>query len=181
MRKIGILLLVLGFCGTANAVVLKIATITPEGSQWMTDMRAGAKETKERTDGRVQFKYYGGGIQGNDTKVLGKMRIGSLQGGAFTPTSLQALYPDLNLLGLPMMFESEEEAAYVRGFLDEKLKVGLEEAGFVSGRIEYSERGKWSVVKREEEKGQKKEKGESKTGVGKGGLSVMSQKLILRR
>jgi TRAP-type C4-dicarboxylate transport system substrate-binding protein len=132
MRKLGILILALGFCGIANAAVLKIATITPEGSQWMTDMRAGAKEIKERTDGRVQIKYYGGGIQGNDTKVLGKMRIGSLQGGAFTPTSLQALYPDLNLPGLPMMFESEEEAAYVRGFLDEKLKVGLEEVGYVS-------------------------------------------------
>lgn len=132
MRKLGILILALGFCGTASAAVLKIATITPEGSQWMTDMRAGAKEIKERTDGRVQIKYYGGGIQGNDAKVLGKMRIGSLQGGAFTPTSLQALYPDLNLPGLPMMFESEEEAAYVRSFLDEKLKIGLEEAGFVS-------------------------------------------------
>jgi TRAP-type C4-dicarboxylate transport system substrate-binding protein len=45
---------------------------------------------------------------------------------------LQAQYPDLNLLGLPMMFESEEEAAYVRGFLDKKLKAGLEEAGYVS-------------------------------------------------
>jgi TRAP-type C4-dicarboxylate transport system substrate-binding protein len=132
MRNLGILILVLVFSGAADAAVLKIATITPEGSQWMKDMRAGAKEIQERTDGRVQIKYYGGGIMGNDTKVLGKIRIGNLQGGAFTPTSLQALYADINLPGLPMMFESEGEAAYVRGFLDEKLKAGLEEAGFVS-------------------------------------------------
>ena len=132
MRKLGFMVVALAFCGMANGAVLKIATITPEGSEWMTDMRAGAKEIETRTEGRVQIKYYGGGIMGNDTKVLGKIRIGNLHGGAFTPTSLQALYPDINLLGLPMMFESEEEAAYVRGHLDERLQAGLEEAGFVS-------------------------------------------------
>ena len=132
MKKLGFLFLALISCGLANGATLKIATITPEGSQWMTDMRAGAKAIKERTDGRVQIKYYGGGIMGNDTKVLGKIRIGNLQGGAFTPTSLQAIYPDINLPGLPMMFESEDEAAYVRGFLDDRLQAGLREAGYVS-------------------------------------------------
>jgi len=132
MRKLGLLFLALTFSGIANGAVLKIATVTPEGSKWMKDMREGAKEIKERTGGRVQIKYYGGGIMGNDTKVLGKIRIGNLQGGALTPIALQALYPDINLLGLPMAFESEEEAAYVRGHLDKRFQAGLEEAGFVS-------------------------------------------------
>jgi len=132
MRQLGFLLLALSVCGLANGAVLKIATVTPEGSQWMQDMRAGAKEIKERTDGRVQIKYYGGGIMGNDTKVLGKIRIGSLHGGAFTPVALQALYPDINLYGLLMMFESEAEAAHVREHLDKRMQEGLEEAGFVS-------------------------------------------------
>ena len=98
----------------------------------MKDMRASSKEIKERTDGRVDIKYYGGGVMGNDAKVLGRIRIGALQGGAFTPTALASIYPDLNLYGLPMVFNSEEEAAYVRERLDATLKEGLEEAGFVS-------------------------------------------------
>ena len=98
----------------------------------MTDMRDSAKEIKERTEGRVQIKYYGGGVMGNDQKVLSRIRIGSLQGGAFTPTSLASQYTDLNLYGLPMVFDSEEEAAYVRGMLDETLMAGLEEAGWVN-------------------------------------------------
>jgi len=132
MRKLAFLLLALTACGLANGAVLKIATVTPEGSQWMQDMRAGAKEIRERTDGRVQIKYYGGGIMGNDTKVLGKIRIGSLHGGAFTPVALQALYPDINLYGLLMIFESEAEVAHVRERLDKRMQDGLEEAGFVS-------------------------------------------------
>ena len=127
------LMLVVALGGmSANAATLKIATVTPEGSQWMTDMRASAAEIKERTNGRVQIKYYGGGVMGNDTKVLGRIRIGALQGGAFTPTALAAQYPDLNLYGLPLVFESEEEAAYVRERMDEDLRKGLEDAGFVS-------------------------------------------------
>ena len=115
-----------------QAATLKIATVTPENSQWMKDMRAGAKEIKERTEGRVQIKYYGGGIMGNDQKVLSRIRIGALQGGAFTPTALAGQYSNLNLYGLPMVFDSEEEAAYARSRLDARLSAGLEEAGFVN-------------------------------------------------
>lgn len=132
MKKLLITFACLIFCLPAHAATLKIATVTPEGSQWMKDMRASAKEIKERTEGRVKVKYYGGGIMGNDTKVLGRIRIGSLQGGAFTPVALSELYPELNLYGLPLVFDSEEEAAYVRERMDDKLRKGLEDAGFVS-------------------------------------------------
>jgi TRAP-type C4-dicarboxylate transport system substrate-binding protein len=132
MNKFLITLLALALSGTAGAATLKIATVTPEGSQWMKDMRESAKEIKERTDGRVQIKYYGGGVMGNDAKVLGKIRIGALQGGAFTPAALSGIYADLNIYGMPLVFDSEEEAAYVRAQLDDTLQEGLETAGFVN-------------------------------------------------
>ena len=116
----------------AMSATLKIATVTPEGSAWMKEMRSSAEEIRERTDGRVQIKYYGGGVMGNDKKVLNRIRLGSLQGGAFTPTALASQYPDLNLYGLPLVFDSTEEAAFARQRLDKKLEAGLEEAGFVN-------------------------------------------------
>lgn len=120
------------FSMPAMALTLKIATVTPEGSQWMKDMRSSANEIKERTEGRVKIKYYGGGIKGDDAKVLAQIRIGQLQGGAFTPSALAAIYPDLNIYGMPLVFNSAEEAAYVRGHLDSRLRRGLEDAGFVN-------------------------------------------------
>lgn len=116
----------------AQVTELKIATVLPENTQWMKGMRAGAAEIEQRTDGRVQFKFYSGGIQGNPQTVLRKIKIGQLQGGAFTPTDLQDVYPDLNIYGLPFLFESAEEASYVREVIDPKLAAGLEDAGFVS-------------------------------------------------
>ena len=116
----------------AHAETLKIATVTPEGSAWMKEMRESARLVKERTNGRVEIKYYGGGVMGNDTKVLGRIRIGSLQGAAVTPSAVAAQYPDMNLLGLPLIFDTEDEAAFVRARLDEKLRKGLEDAGYVN-------------------------------------------------
>lgn len=132
MKNFALAILALACAGIANAATLKIATVTPEGSQWMKDMRESAAEIRERTDGRVQIKYYGGGVMGNDTKVLGRIRIGALQGGAFTPSALGSRYPDVNLYGLPLIFSSEDEAAYVRERMDEALIDGLEQAGFVT-------------------------------------------------
>ena len=132
MKKLIIAGLLLVCAGFAQAATLKLATVTPEGSEWMKQMRAGATEIEQRTNGRVQIKFYGGGVQGNDAKVLGKIRIGALQGGAFTPTALSTLYPDINLYGMPMVFESEDEAAWVRKQMDDELRQGLEKAGFVS-------------------------------------------------
>jgi TRAP-type C4-dicarboxylate transport system substrate-binding protein len=132
MKKLFLILAMMAFSLPSYAVTLKIATATPDGTQWMDDMRSGAKEIKERTDGRVQIKYYGGGIKGDDKKVLGQIRIRQLQGGAFTPSALASQYLDLNLYGMPLVFESEGEAAYVRSRMDKRLQQGLEDAGFVN-------------------------------------------------
>lgn len=132
MKKLILTLFLLAGPLLASAATLKVATVTPEGSQWMTEMRASAAEIKERTEGRVLIKYYGGGVQGNDNKVLQKIRIGSLQGGAFTPAALGTRYPDINLYGLPLIFDTYEEADYVRERMDEQLMAGLEGSGFVS-------------------------------------------------
>ncbi len=132
MKKFILSIVVLMLSAPAMAVTLKIATVTPNGSQWMKDMRAGAAEIKQRTEGRVLIKYYGGGVKGDDAKVLGQIRIRQLQGGAFTPSALASQYPDLNLYGMPVVFDSEEEAAYVRSRMDARLQQGLEDAGFVN-------------------------------------------------
>jgi len=132
MKRIGILILALLLGGLADAATLKIATVAPEGSAWMKEMRTGAKEIEERTEGRVKIKFYGGGVMGNDSKVLGKIRIGNLHGGAFTPSALQKIYPEIALYGLPLTFESVEEVAYVRARLDKTIQDGLEQAGFIN-------------------------------------------------
>ncbi len=130
--KIAIVTVMLLPSVSAAAVDLKLATLAPERSGWVQDMRKGAKEIKERTDGRVNVKLYVGGSQGNSEQVLRAIRTKRLHGGAFTPTDLQDRYADVNIYGLPFLFESAAEVDYVREQLDDTLLQGLEEAGFIS-------------------------------------------------
>jgi len=116
----------------AQAVDIKIASVAPDGSRWMQQMRAGAEEVARRTDGRVAIKFYPGGVMGNDAQVLRKIRIGQLQGGAFTAGGLGERYGALNLYGIPLLFRSLDEIDAVRAVFDPELEAGLERAGFVT-------------------------------------------------
>jgi len=116
----------------AAAQTLKIATIAPEGSSWMNDMRAGAKAIEDHTEGRVKIKFYGGGVQGNDKQVQRKMRTGQLQGGAFTSGGLNMFQRDADLFSLPLLFNSIDEARYVRARLEGELRQRLEDAGYAN-------------------------------------------------
>ncbi|MFW2440247.1 MAG: TRAP transporter substrate-binding protein DctP [Arenicellales bacterium] len=112
------------------AMTLKIATLAPDGTAWMKNMRAAAKEINEKTAGRVKLKFYPGGVMGNDKSVMKKIRLGQLQGGALTGGSLATTYPDMQIYSLPMVFENYGEIDHVRPVIDPLLKQGMEKRGF---------------------------------------------------
>ena len=98
----------------------------------MNDMRAGAKAIEKNTEGRVKFKFYGGGVQGNDKQVQRKMRTGQLHGGAFTSGALNKFQKDADLFSMPMVFNSIDEVRYVRKQMDAEIRRRLEDAGYVN-------------------------------------------------
>ena len=107
MKKTALLLVSLMAITTQSyALTLKVATLSPDGSAWMTKMRAGASEIEAKTQKRVVFKFYTGGTMGNDRAVLNKIKIGQLQGGAVTIGSLADFYKDAQIYAMPLLFKS---------------------------------------------------------------------------
>ena len=118
-------------CGSAQAATtIKIATVAPDGTAWMREMRAGGDAIKARTSDRVQIKYYPGGVMGDEPAVLRKIKIGQLQGGAFTGGELSQLVKDAQIYSLPFLFKTQDEVDKVRVQLDPLLKKSFEQAGF---------------------------------------------------
>jgi TRAP-type C4-dicarboxylate transport system substrate-binding protein len=115
---------------TQAATTIKIATVAPDGTAWMREMRAGAEAVKKRTDDRVEIKYYPGGVMGDEATVLRKIKIGQLQGGAFTGGELSALDKDAQIYSLPFLFKTQDEVDKVRAQIDPLLKKSFEDAGF---------------------------------------------------
>ena len=135
------LLVILGgllWIGPAVAQTLKVATLAPEGSDWMLALRTASDEIESLTDGRVKLKLYGGGVQGSDQNVIRKMRVGQLHGMTTTGGGLAMLDPDAGLYSLPMMFREPGEVDYVRRRMDSELRQGLEDAGWVNFGFTFS-------------------------------------------
>jgi TRAP-type C4-dicarboxylate transport system substrate-binding protein len=130
----GLVIVVLG-SGAAvgdSATTLKIATLAPDGSYWVNELRASADEISRRTDGRVELRLYPGGTMGDDQAVLRKMRIGQLHGGGMLSGTLATRVPDLELYGLPLLFRSYDEVDRVRAAFDGRLLAELEANGLVA-------------------------------------------------
>ena len=126
-----LVLLILFGASSVYGKTLKIATLSPEGSDWMQKMRAGAKEIEEKTNGRVKFKFYPGGVMGDDQAVLRKIKIGQLQGGALTGGSIIKANPDYRIFSLLLTYKNQGEINYVRQYIDPIIKKGFEKGGFV--------------------------------------------------
>lgn len=109
-----------------KAVELKIATLVPEGSLWDKLEREFAEEVKKTTQGRVRFKFYAGGIAGDEPDVLRKMRLGQLHGGVFTLSGLGDVLPDLRIMDIPLFLRSEEEVEHLLHELEDGFRKDLE-------------------------------------------------------
>jgi TRAP-type C4-dicarboxylate transport system substrate-binding protein len=130
-RKILAVLLLAFYSISSQAITLKIATVAPAGTVWMKEMKAGANTISDRTQGRVKLKFYPGGVMGSEQAVHRKIKVGQLQGGAFSSGGLADVYPDIQCLNLPMLFDTFDEVDYVRARMEPVMKTNLEANGFV--------------------------------------------------
>jgi len=112
--------------------MIKFATLAPEGSTWMKSMHQMDDEIRARTDNRVGFKFYPGGVQGDEKDVLRKIRNGQLHGGGFTGFGLGAVAADVRVLEMPFMFRDLAELDYVRGKIDGQLDQVFDDGGYVN-------------------------------------------------
>jgi TRAP-type transport system periplasmic protein len=113
------------------ARTIKFATLAPLGSTWMNVMTALAREVEAKTGGDLKFKFYAGGVAGDEKDVVMKIRIGELQGGAFTGVGLGEIAPETRLLDAPWLFRSRAELDLIRRDFGPELSAAVAKKGFV--------------------------------------------------
>ncbi len=111
--------------------VIKFATLAPEGSSWMKSMRRLAEKVKKATDGNVSFRFYPGGVSGDEKDVIRKMRIGQLHGAGFTGVGLGQILPEVRVLDLPFLFNNDEEIHHVYSEMSDYFAGRYEDKGYV--------------------------------------------------
>jgi hypothetical protein len=74
---------------------LRIATLAPSGSPWTEFLERAAAEITSETDGRITFKYFTGGQQGDERDFIRKINLGQLDGAAVTSAGLAMIDPSI--------------------------------------------------------------------------------------
>ena len=114
----------------AKEIRLKIAVIAPVRTIWGQKLKAAAKEIKEKTDGRVTLQIYFGGVQGDELKVVQKIRIGQLHGAGFMARGMSKVCPDSLVFTIPMLFHNDEEAIRMNEKMQDYFQQQAREKGF---------------------------------------------------
>lgn len=138
---IALMLLVSPTAGAAESLEIKIATLAPEGSSWMKTFEDINAEVSTKTNAQVRFKFYPGGILGDEKDMLRKMHIGQIHGAVLTAAGLSAIFGEMDVFQIPFLFQSYEEVDFVikemEGFFsaglekNEHVLLGWSEGGFV--------------------------------------------------
>jgi TRAP-type C4-dicarboxylate transport system substrate-binding protein len=132
MSRIAVLvLLALALPARADPVVLKIATVAPEGSSWAREFKAFSREVEHATDGAVRIKWYLGGIAGDELEMGERVRRGQLDGVGSAGMLCERLAPSMRVLRVMGLFQNAEESAYVLQRIKPTLDEELAQKGFI--------------------------------------------------
>jgi len=117
--------------GAEKGFVIKLGTLAPEGSSWVKTFNTLNTEVMKKTENKVQFKIYPGGILGDEMDMLRKMRIGQIQCAALTTGGLSALFKEMDVLQIPFLFQTYEEVDATLKKMDSFFRKGFEDNGYV--------------------------------------------------
>ena len=135
LRSFALAALLLGLTLPASAsaqeITVKWATLAPEGTTWFKALRQIGDKWTEISGGAVKVRIYAGGVVGNETAMIRKMRIGQLHGGQITNLGLVDFDPGPQVINAPMLIQSNAELDHVMANMGPKFTERLLEKGIV--------------------------------------------------
>ena len=124
--------------------VIRYATIAPGGSSFGKILKAWGRSLSKETEGRVEFRYYSGGSQGDERDFIRKMRAGQMDAAGVTTIGLGIVVRPVLVLSAPGVIETYEQLERVREKMNERFVKMFDDAGFVL--LSWSDAGKGRIM-----------------------------------
>lgn len=115
----------------AGPAVLRIGTIAPEGTTWLRELHAMARDIERRTGGAVRVKAYPGAVLGDERAMVRRLSRGELEGAMLTSVGLELAVPAMQVFHVPFLFESPGEVEGAFRALDPILDDEFAKAGLL--------------------------------------------------
>jgi len=110
---------------------IKFASIAPEGSTWMNVMKEFDAAVQKESGGRIKFRMYPSGVQGDEKTVIRKIGVGQLHAAGFTGVGMGEIAPKVRILDMPFLIRSSEEADNLNQNFEKEFEQAFEANGYV--------------------------------------------------
>jgi TRAP-type transport system periplasmic protein len=136
--RLGCLVFVVGVVAVAATAragepehTLRMASIVPQGTAWAREMHALSRDVALQTSGRVNIKWYLGGIAGDDVEAGKRVERDQLDGVGTGAWQCERWAPSIKVTRLPGLFANRAESKYVASRLRPTFEEEFKRAGFV--------------------------------------------------
>ncbi|MEE4262083.1 MAG: TRAP transporter substrate-binding protein DctP [Desulfobacteraceae bacterium] len=125
------LLISTGGEAVSKTMVIKLATLAPEGSIWTEIFNDLDAELKTATNNGVRLKIYPGGVLGNEKDMIRKMFIGQIHGAVLTSAGLSNIFNEMDVFQIPFLFNTYDEVDDVLKNMDGFFKESFADKGYI--------------------------------------------------
>jgi len=117
---------------------IKFGTLAPTGTPWIDFVYEKLiPYVNAESRGKIKIVLYAGGVMGEDTDILRKMKLGQLQGCGCTVLGVLLSSPEVSVLSLPMLFNNYKEVDYIlETFRDDIDKMFDKRGYYLAGLID---------------------------------------------
>jgi TRAP-type C4-dicarboxylate transport system substrate-binding protein len=140
LSLIGLLIFSLSANLEAKGVSVKFGTVAPAGTPWAQTLEEIKAKVEKDSQGNISIKNFLGGQLGGELEILDGIRRGRIQGGGLTSAALGSVINEINVLEIPFIFDSYEEADFILdNYLVEPFRKLFEQKGLVF--VSWAENG----------------------------------------
>ncbi len=133
LSRVSIILFLNGWLWAAppQEIIIKLGSLAPTGTAWHRVLEDLDTEWRKITNDQVRVRIYPGGVLGDESDVVVKMRLGQIQGAGLTAKGLSDIDKGIWGLSLPLQVHSDEQLHWLHAQVEDELVQRYREAGFV--------------------------------------------------
>jgi TRAP-type C4-dicarboxylate transport system substrate-binding protein len=125
------ILLLLMMSHQVYALTIKMGSLAPANSPWDKLLNELAREWKKISRGKVIVKIYPGGIAGDESAMIRKMRLRQLHGAAITSVGMNQIVTGPLAMSAPLLIRNDRELEYVLEKSTPYFNQEMEKKGFI--------------------------------------------------
>jgi len=114
----------------SKPIVIKLATLAPEGTEYYNLLLEMGQRWQEEPNGEIILRIYPNGVVGRESDTIRKMRIGQIQASAMSSIGLADLTDQIQAFTIPMKFKDYDDVESVKEVMFDDISNGLSESGF---------------------------------------------------